>query len=302
MANTKCEEAHLIWLQTSSCSGCSVSVLNSESPTIKNILVDEVLPGKHVSIRFHPTIMAGSGGKALDSLGKTWEELRGGYLLVVEGAVPTAEQGVYGEMGAGEQGHTMLEWVEMLGKDAMVVVALGTCASFGGIPAAGGNPTGCKSVRHVFEEKKISTPLVNIPGCPPHPDWFVGTVAQLLAFGPPKPGELDEHLRPKMFYGKLVHENCPRRAYFDEGKFAKRFGDEGCLYELGCKGPVTYADCPLRLWNGGVNWCVGSGSPCIGCCEPGFPDIFSPLYEKIVDVPIPKIGEVWAKKQEEGSE
>jgi len=245
--------------------------------------------------------MAGSGKKVLEILDETCEKLGKRYVLVVEGAVPTAEQGVYGGMGTGEDEHTMLEWLELLGRDAMVVIALGTCASFGGIPAAGENPTGCKSVRQVFEEKKISTPLVNIPGCPPHPDWFVGTVAQLLAVGPPKPEELDEHLRPKMFYGRLVHENCPRRAYFDEGKFAKRFGDEGCLYELGCKGPLTYADCPLRLWNGGANWCVGSGSPCIGCCEPGFPDMFSPLYEKIIDVPIPNIGQFWVRKSGEGS-
>ena len=92
--------------------------------------------------------------------------------------------------------------------------------------------------------------------------------------GLPKAEELDEFGRPKAFYGKLIHENCQRRAYYDEQKFAKKFSDEGCLYELGCKGPVTHADCPIRLWNGGVNWCVGCGGMCIGCTSPGFPTWF----------------------------
>jgi hydrogenase small subunit len=98
---------------------------------------------------------------------------------------------------------------------------------------------------------------------------------------------LDEHRRPKAFFGTLIHENCPRRAYYDERKFAKKLSDPGCLYELGCKGPVTYADCPIRLWNNGVNWCVGSGAPCMGCVEPGFPDLVSPLYEKMAQALLP---------------
>jgi len=131
---------------------------------------------------------------------------------------------------------------------------------------------------------------VNVPGCPPHPDWFVGTVAGVLLNGLPGPEELDEHKRPKAFYGKLIHENCPRRAYFEEGKFARKFGDPGCLNELGCKGPVTYADCPLRLWNHGTNWCIGSGGSCIGCVEPGFPDLLAPFYQKLTDDALPNVG------------
>ncbi|MFC2010247.1 iron hydrogenase, partial [Chloroflexota bacterium] len=89
--------------------------------------------------------------------------------------------------------------------------------------------------------------------------------------------EVDDLARPVAFYGGLIHDNCPRRAYFDEGKFAKKLSEPYCLFELGCKGPVTHADCPVRLWNSGTNWCVGSGSPCIGCAEPGFPDEVSPF-------------------------
>ena len=116
--------------------------------------------------------------------------------------------------------------------------------------------------------------------------------------GLPGADELDDLGRPLAFYGQLIHENCPRRASFDEGKFAKKAGDEGCLYELGCKGPITYGDCPTRLWNSGVNWCVGSGAPCAGCTQPEFPDGVAPLYEKLTDVNLPSIGEYWEKKKE----
>jgi len=275
-------EYPVIWLQGAGCTGCSVSVLNSVSPTIKNVLIDEVIPGKHVNLRFHPTIMAGAGEPAIEVLRDTQEHRKGEYLLVVEGAVPTAEDGIYAVVGE-EDGKpvTLLSRVLSLGADAMAVIALGTCAAFGGIPSGSPNPTECRGVRDILETHNISTPVINISGCPSHPDWFIGTVAGILIGGLPQPEELDEFRRPKLFFGSLIHENCPRRAYYDEGKFAKKLGEPGCLYNLGCKGPVTYADCPLRLWNGGVNWCIGNNSPCIGCCEPGFPDLVSPFYTKM---------------------
>jgi hydrogenase small subunit len=268
------EEYRVIWLQGAGCTGCSVSVLNSASPSIKNILIDEVIPGKHVNLRFHPTVMAASGQIAIEVMEKTPQE-KGGYILVVEGAIPTAPgYGTIGEASIASQ-------VERLGRDALAVIALGTCAAFGGIPAAAPNPAQCVSVSELFRTCGIKTPVINVPGCPPHPDWFVGTVASIVLQGLPKPEELDEFGRPKLFYGKLIHENCPRRAYYDEQKFAKKLGEPGCLYELGCKGPVTYADCPLRLWNNGTNWCIGGNAPCLGCVEPGFPDEVSPFYEKM---------------------
>jgi hydrogenase small subunit len=127
-----------------------------------------------------------------------------------------------------------------------------------------------------FTENGIKTPVVNIPGCPPHPDWMVGTVAHALMFGIP---ELDSDGRPKMFYSTLVHDNCPYRSYYDEQKFAKSFGEEGCRVELGCKGPESYSDCWKRGWNNNVNWCVHN-SLCLGCTQPGYPDAFSPMYVK----------------------
>ncbi|MBI5287226.1 MAG: oxidoreductase, partial [Deltaproteobacteria bacterium] len=162
-------------------------------------------------------------------------------------------------------------------------IALGTCAAYGGIPAGAPNPTGNKGVADFLKGEKIKTPVINIPGCPPHPDWFVGTVADILLFGLPKPGKIDKEGRPKAFYGKTIHDSCQRRSYYEEGKYAEKFGDEGCMIRLGCKGPDTHADCPIRLWNSGVNWCVGAGSICQGCTEPGFPDKFSPIFAKLSD-------------------
>ena len=282
MAETKVQELPVVWLPCAACTGCSVSVLNSVSPTIKNVLVDEVIPGKHVSLKVHPTVMAGAGDLVVQEL----DNLEKGYVLVVEGAIPTKDDGVYGEFA----GKTMIERLTTLAKDAVAILALGTCASYGGIPAGSPNPTGCKSVSEVLKEAKIATPVVNIPGCPPHPDWFVGTVASVLIAGLPTAEDIDDVGRPKAYYGQFIHDNCPRRGYFDENRFAKKIGDPGCLNELGCKGPVTHSDCATRKWLGGVNWCIGAGSPCIGCCEPGFPDLVAPMYEKIPDVTLPNIG------------
>jgi len=292
MENAKTTEIPVVWIQCATCTGCSVSVLNSVSPTIKNVLVDEVIPGKHINLRFQATLMAGAGDIVIEEMEATSRREKGKYVLIVEGAIPTAgKTGEYGSIGEKDgKPVSIFDRVESLGKDALAVIALGTCAAFGGIAAGEPNPAGCIGVSEVFRRRNISTPLINIPGCAPHPDWFVGTVAKILLLGLPKPEELDEYKRPKDFYGQLIHENCPRRAYFDEGKFAKHFGEPGCLNELGCKGPVTHADCPLRLWNGGVNWCIGSGSPCIGCVEPGFPDLLAPFYQKLTEDALPNIG------------
>lgn len=271
----------VVWLQGASCTGCSVSVLNAVSPKFQNLLLDELVPGQQLNLIFHATIMAGQGEPVIEVLKDTEKNRKGGYILIVEGAVPTAENGNYGSIGEKDGRHlTIQQSVEDMGKNALLVIALGTCATFGGIPSARPNPTLCKGVKTIFNEKGIKTAVVNIPGCPVHPDWFVGTISVVL-FSGADALELDDLARPKLFYGSLVHENCPRRADFDKGKFAEKLGDPGCLYKLGCKGHYTYADCPLRQWNNGLNWCVKAGSPCLGCVEPEFPDGTSPMYEKI---------------------
>lgn len=287
MANA--ERLPVIWLSLAACTGCSMTVLNSSSPTIKNLLVDEVIPGKHLYLRFHPNVMASAGELALGEIRRTAQG-KDSFILVVEGAVPTAQEGKFGFTGEKDgKPRTQASWMEELAPKALAILAMGTCASYGGIAAGAPNPSGSMGVGQFLRLRGINKPLINIPGCPPHPDWFVGTVASVLLGGLPKEGDLDEFGRPKTFYGKTIHENCPRRAYFEEGKFARSFGEPGCLNELGCKGPVTHADCPIRLWNHGTNWCIGSGGLCIGCVEPAFPDLLSPIYEKLTDDSIPSV-------------
>lgn len=277
----KTEEIPVIWLQAASCSGCSVSILNSVNPTVANLLLDEVLPGRHISLMFQATVMGGTGEPVLEILEAAERDLKGQFILLVEGSVPTASGGAFGTLGD----VPMRDRVLALGRVAQAVIALGTCASFGGMFAAPPNPAGCASVGDVLKSEGIGTPLVNVPGCPPHPAWFVGTVATILLGG--LGGlDLDEYSRPKAFYGPLVHENCPRRASFDEGKFAQYLSDEGCLYELGCKGTVTHSDCSLRRWNNSTNWVIGSGAPCNGCVEPDFPDLAESFYGRIQEEPL----------------
>lgn len=275
-------EIPVVWLQGASCTGCAVSLLNSFSPGASSLVLRELAPGKHVSLRFLATIMAGQGQQVIDVLRDEAVKARANYILVMEGSLQLGDAAfaTLGETGGHEV--PIYDVAAEMARHAMVAVCMGTCASFGGIPAGQGNLTGATSLGELLRERNIETPLVNIPGCPPHPDWLVGTLVAVARYGlAAVAASLDELRRPTMFYGKCVHESCPRRADFDAGRFARKFGDPGCLYELGCKGPVTYADCPTRMWNSGTNWCIGAGSPCHGCVEPDFPDRLSPLYRKI---------------------
>jgi hydrogenase small subunit len=261
----------VLWIQGGGCTGCSVSLLNTVHPSIAEVLL------KIISLKYHQTVMAASGVKAYDYLWETAAKNYGKYFLAVEGTIETAYGGICcltGEKDGKEVPFT--ELTKYLGKGAAAVLALGQCGSFGGIPAAKPNPTGSKGVMEFFKENDIKTPVINIPGCPPHPDWMVGTIAHALMFEVP---ELDSNGRPTLFFGTNVHDNCPYRSYYDEKKFAKSFGEVGCRVELGCKGPESFADCWKRGWNNNVNWCIHN-SLCLGCTEPGYPDNFSPFYVK----------------------
>ena len=261
----------VLWIQGQGCTGCSVSLLNSAEPSIADVLL------KVISLQFHPSIMASEGEISMENLYAVAKEYKGRFSLAIEGAIPTAANGKYCTVG--EMGHrelTMVDLVGELGPMAGSVLAVGTCASYGGIPGAEGNVTGATGVMDFFSSHGIKTPVVNIPGCPPHPDWIVGSIAHLLSDGIPK---LDSDGRPELFFGQNIHDNCPRLEQYDEGLHANGLSDpNGCRMDLGCKGPEVYADCYKRKWNGGMNWCVDN-SVCIGCVEPGFPDEFSPFYE-----------------------
>lgn len=269
----------VIWLAGAACTGCSVSLLNTVKPDIKEVLLDLI------SVKYHNTIMGGAGETAMETIFKTAEEQAGKFILVVEGAVPLKDSGLYCMVGETHDGKpiTFDNLVRDVGSKAFAILNVGTCSAYGGIPAAGPNPTGCVPVSEVVAGK----PTINIAGCPPHPDWIVGTIAHILFYNDIP--NLDRHGRPTMFYGGIIHDNCPRRQYFDNGVFAENFSDPGCLLEIGCKGPFAHCDSTTRLWNGGVNWCIKSGAPCLACTEPGFPE--GPVYERLPDLPTgPKTG------------
>ena len=262
------KETPVIWLAAGACSGCSVSLLNSLSPRIQDLLLDQVIPGHHTELAWHPTVMAASGDLAMEQMYAVEEQP---FLLVVEGSVGMAEGGSYMEVGE-RDGHGIptTEHVERLGKKAQAVLAVGSCASYGGINKANMNPSQSVGVAEFLTLKGVKTPVINLPGCAVHPDWFVGTVAALL-LGGLAAVKLDDKGRPEMHYKKLIHDNCPLRGHFDAGRFAEKFSDDYCLYKLGCKGPVTRANCPEKRFNSGTNWCIENRHPCLGCAEPEFP-------------------------------
>ncbi len=263
----------VIWLEGSSCSGCSVSLLNTVDPDIEKVLMEVI------SLRYHQTVMAGQGDIATNAIYQTASENKGKFILVVEGAVPTGANGSYCRIGMKDgKEQTLVDILNEIGPQAMAILSVGTCSSYGGFPATPPNPTECKPVSEIVK----NVPIINIPGCPAHPDWIVGTIAHVLLYKDIP--ALDKVGRPKMFYSHLLHDNCQRRQYFDNGIFAKNFGDEGCLLELGCKGPLAYCDSTNRQWNHGTNSCIKAGAPCIGCTDPQFPAW--PMYAKTPEMPI----------------
>lgn len=257
--------APVLWLQGQSCSGCSVSLLNSEEPGPTRILTE------YLSLLFHSTLSTATGDLAMEVIETSID--KGGYFLAIEGSISA------GMPEACVMGHEPItDLVLKASKNAKAVIAVGTCAAFGGIPAAENNPTGATSAPDFLGENNITTPIIRLPGCPAHPDWLVGTIVHLLKFGLPA---LDEMSRPKMFYSKLIHDQCPRFAEYERENFAKSFSDDGCLFKLGCVGTNTYADCTLRYWNSKMNSCIPAGGPCIGCASEDFASKASfPFYRK----------------------
>jgi hydrogenase small subunit len=250
----------VIWLQGQGCTGCSVSTLNTAYPDIAEVLT------QIISLEFNPTVMAAAGDHAIKVLDDALTNQSGKFILVVEGSIPTGSGGDYCTVGEKDgKPITVLDWTNKLGQAAKAILSVGTCSAFGGIPAGKPNPTGAKAVTDILPNATI----INIPGCPPHPDWVIGTIAHVLLFGMP---ELDDRKRPKVFFTHLIHENCERRYYFEQGIYAQDYSDEGCLFQLGCKGPIAHCDVSTRGWNNGVNWCARSGGPCIACTQPTYPD------------------------------
>ena len=258
LAHTKRQS--VIWLSFQECTGCTESITRSHKPSLENLIFD------FVSLDYHHTLQAASGHAAEQAREKAMEENGGEYILIVDGSIPLKDGGVYSTIA----GMTNLDMLQQVAKNAAAIVAVGTCATFGGLPKAAPNPTGAVAVSDIVTDK----PIINIPGCPPIPVVMTGVLAHVLTFGIP---ELDSLHRPKAFYGDSIHDRCYRRPFYDRGEFAKSFDDDGarkgwCLYELGCKGPVTHNACATVKWNNGTSFPIQSGHGCIGCSEPDFWD------------------------------
>jgi hydrogenase small subunit len=251
----------VIWLEFSDCAGCSEALTRSQAPT----LVDLVL--NSITVEYHETLSAAAGFQAEEAKQAAMKAYAGKYVLVVEGAIPTGDGGIYCAIG-GKSAESLLREAAA---GAAAIISTGNCAAYGGLPKANPNPTGALGVDDLITDK----PVVNIPGCPAIPEVFTGTLAQFLVFGTLP--ELDQLGRPKTFYGQTIHDRCLRRPFYEAGKFAESFDDEGakkgwCLYKLGCKGPTTYNSCATLKWSGGLSFPIQSGHPCLGCSEPNFWD------------------------------
>jgi len=252
---------NLVWLELTGCSGNIISLLDGDHPDLTFLITHMV------NLVFNNSLMAAEGSAAMQKLKAVLDTP---YILAVEGAVATANNGYYNIIGQMDGNPlTALAALKMLGERAQSVIAVGACASHGGVSAAMPNPAGCVGVRSVLARK-----VIQLPGCPCHPDWFTGTLAHLLLYGEP---ELDRENHPVMFYSQTIHERCERRSLFERGLFAQKPGDEGCMFKIGCRGPVTRIDCPVRKWNEHTNWPIGNSTPCIGCAQFGFPDKMEPF-------------------------
>lgn len=251
----------VIWLPFQECTGCTESITRSHSPTLEGMIFDMI------SLDYQETLMAAAGHQAEEARHAAMKANHGKYLLIVDGSIPLGQDGAYSCIG----GRSNLEILKEAAQGAAAIIAVGTCAAYGGIPKAKPNPTGAVPVSDIVKDK----PIVNIPGCPPVPVVMTGVLAHYLTFG--SLPDLDDKGRPRAFFGETIHDRCYRRPFYDQGKFAKTFDDKGarrgwCLFELGCKGPVTHNACATAKWNGGTSWPVESGHGCLGCSEPDFWD------------------------------
>ncbi len=259
----------VIWLHFAECTGCTESFLRTINPSIEQVIFDTI------NLAFHDTLMMASGKRAEEALDSAIQKYNGKYILVVEGGIPTKDDGIFLRIGSNAE--TGLHRLKRISKGAKYILNFGTCSFFGGVQAAYPNPTGAKGVHDI-----LGCEVVNVSGCPPNAVNMIGTVVHILLFDRVPP--LDLSYRPIWAYGGRIHDNCERRAHFDAGEFVQEWGDEGakkgwCLYKMGCKGPLTYNNCPRYRFNQGTNWPVGAGHGCIGCSEPDFWDTMAPFEE-----------------------
>ncbi|MCH9814153.1 MAG: hydrogenase small subunit [Epsilonproteobacteria bacterium] len=256
----------IIWLELSDCSGNSEAFIKSTHPDIADLIFD------YISLDYHELLMSASGDQSESVLENIIKHDKGTYILIVEGAIPMAMEGKY--LRIGPQGETGLSLLQKCAKDAALILSVGSCALDGGVVAAAPNPTGAVGVSEALQREDV----INLPGCPVNPINIVGTLLSYLMFEELPP--LDQFNRPLWAYEGRIHDNCERRGHYELGEFVQEWGDEGakkgwCLFEMGCKGPYTNANCPTMKFNKGTSWPVQAGHGCMGCVEVGFFDKFA---------------------------
>ncbi len=289
-------EVHVFWLAGMSCDGCSISVSGATGPSVEELLTGTI-PGLPRAVLHHPVLSVGAGDDFMKPLHAALEGKLPPYVIVLEGSVPDDQafpegEGYFSAMGAGgfdpdsptEQPNRMTDWLRRLAPDAAACIAIGTCATWGGIPASAGNITGSMSLMDFLGKdyrSKLGVPVINVPGCAPIGDNFTELVAAILLFlqGTGPLPEFDELGRPAWQFGETVHRHCPRAGYYEEGDFAKAYGDQECLVDVGCWGPVVQCNITERGAINHMGGCMVAGGPCIGCTMPGFPDKFAPFYK-----------------------
>ncbi|MCE5278062.1 MAG: hydrogenase expression protein HypE [Planctomycetaceae bacterium] len=285
-------EVHILWITAGlSCDGDSVSATAATLPSIEDVVMGNIpgLPKVHL----HNPVLSFETG---DELMKYWhqadEGTLGPFVLVVEGSIPNEkikEEGYWAAMGTDPQTGqpiTTCQWIDRLAPKALAVVAAGTCATYGGIHAMQGNPTGCMGLADYLGwdwKSKAGLPIVNVPGCPIQPDNFMETLLYLLyqLAGQAPMIPLDKELRPTwLFSMRTVHEGCDRAGYYEQGVFTHEYGRPECLVKIGCWGPVVDCNVTKRGWMDGVGGCPNVGGICIACTMPGFPDKFMPFMDE----------------------
>jgi hydrogenase small subunit len=287
---------HVLWINAGlSCDGDSVALTAATQPSIEEIALG-AMPGLPKIAVHWPLIdfECGPVGGADDFLEWFFKADRGElepFVLVVEGSIPNESiksEGYWCGFGNNpdtDQPMTTSEWLDRLAPKALAVLAVGTCATYGGIHAMAGNPTGAMGVPDYLGwgwKSKAGLPIVCVPGCPIHPDNLSETILYLLyqATGQAPMIPLDDQLRPQWLFGNTVHEGCDRAGYYEQGDFATEYGSPKCIVKLGCWGPVVNCNVPKRGWINGVGGCPNVGGICIGCTMPGFPDKFMPFMDE----------------------
>lgn len=290
------DTVHVFWLAGMSCDGCTIAVSGATNPGLEGLLLG-IVPAMPKVILHHPVLAVEAGHDFMAAHHKAWKgELGAPYVVCMEGSVADERiaartGGYWSGMGAesrpgydSAQPIPTAEWLSRLAPGAAAVIAVGTCATWGGIPAAEGNPTGAMGTADYLGRQFRSAfglPVINIPGCAPVGDNITETIFAVLLFLQglgPLPA-FDELGRPAWLFGKTVHQGCTLAGHYEEGVFAKEYGDPECLVEIGCWGPVVNCNIVSRGAINHMGGCMKAGGICIGCTMPGFPDKFSPFYK-----------------------